>query len=85
MKVKLISKAEKKFLKLPPHIQKKAYKQFAFLDTDFNHPSLHTKRMKGVDRWEARIDYQYRFTFYVQKDTITILSIGPHDEGLGAK
>lgn len=70
MKIKLSNKAEKSFIKLPAHIRKKGYKQFAFLDKDFHHPSLHTKRMKGLDRWEARIDYHYRFTFVVENDMI---------------
>ncbi|MGI8419723.1 MAG: hypothetical protein ACR2LN_03700 [Candidatus Levyibacteriota bacterium] len=35
--------------------------------------------------FEARIDYHYRFTFSISAEEIIILSIGPHDEGLGKK
>lgn len=60
-------------------------KQLLLLIKDFQHPSLHLKKMSGENRYEARIDYHYRFTFIVEEQTIIILSVGPHDEGLGKK
>lgn len=86
MKIKLQRKAEKAYLKLSPAIREKANKKFLLLDQDIHHPQLFTKKMQGfIERWEARIDYHYRFTFTVEEDTIQILSIGMHDEGLGKK
>jgi len=41
--------------------------------------------MGGSDVFEARIDIHYRFTFQVMEDQIFILTIGPHDKGLGKK
>ena len=85
MNIKLNKKAEKGYIKLSPEIKNKANKKFLLLDIDIHHPQLYTKKMGGSDRWEARIDYHYRFTFVVENNTILILSIGPHDEGLGKR
>jgi plasmid maintenance system killer protein len=41
--------------------------------------------MSGIDRFEARIDYKYRFTFNWENDEIIIISVGPHDVGLGKR
>jgi hypothetical protein len=41
--------------------------------------------MEGLDRYEARVDWHYRMTFAILQDHIYILTIGPHDEGLGKK
>jgi len=79
------AKADKGYQKLPPKIQKKADKQLSYLINNYRYPSLRTKKMQGEDYFEARIDYHYRFTFHVKKNTILILSIGMHDEGLGKK
>lgn len=86
MRIKLDRKAEKAYLKLSPVIREKANKKFTLLDKDVHHPQLFTKKMQGfTDRWEARIDYHYRFTFIVEEDTILILTIGMHDKGLVKK
>ncbi len=77
--------AEKQTKKLPSKIKKKFLKQLSFLQNDFNYPSLHVKKMKDSDRWEARIDYHYRFSFGVEDDIIIITSVGMHDAGLGKK
>lgn len=75
----------KAYKKLPFQIQKKVDKQVKYLLLDMFHPSLHTKRMQGFDRWEARVDKSYRLTFEKTVDTITLRTVGPHDEGLGKK
>ena len=75
----------KSYHKLPQNIQKKVDKQIRFLLTDFFYPSLRTKRMSGLDRWESRVDRSYRFTFNKDNDTIILRTVGPHDEGLGKK
>lgn len=78
-------KAERSYKKLPLNLQKKADKQFSYLISNYRHPSLRARKMGGQDSFEARIDIHYRFTFQIEKDTIYILTIGPHDEGLGKK
>ena len=71
--------------KLEKSIQTKFLKQILLLVDNINHPSLHTKKMSGSENFEARIDYHYRFTFFIEEKTIIILSIGTHDQGLGKK
>lgn len=85
MKIKLDKRAEKAYLKLPLHIQKKAKKKFLLLDEGTGNKSLKAKKMSGANRYEVRIDYHYRFTFIVDTGVILILSIGMHDTGLGKK
>ncbi len=85
MKVRLSKIAQKEYKKLPDEIKNKANNKFLLLDIDLHHPQLFTKKMTGLKRWESRINYQYRFTFIIEENTILILSIGPHDEGLGKK
>lgn len=75
----------KVYRKLPLKIQKKVDKQVQYLLLNMFHPSLYTKRMQGIDRWEARVDKSYRLTFEKTEDTITLRTVGPHDEGLDKK
>ena len=77
-------KADKGYKKLSSKIQKKADKQFDCLLINYRHPSLRTRKMER-NVFEGRIDYLYRFTFIIENETIYILTIGPHDEGLGKK
>ena len=85
MKLKFTSVASKQVEKLPKEIVKKFYKQALYLLDNPRHPSLRARKMSGEDKFEARIDRQYRFTFYLEGDSAVILSVGPHDTGLGKK
>jgi len=79
MKIRLTQKAEKCIKKIPFQIRKGFIKQLNLLEKNINHPSLKVKKMKNLERFEARIDYHYRFTFITINDYIYILSIGPYD------
>jgi len=82
--IKFGGKAEKELRRLPQTVVKKMHKQLRLLIEDIHYPSLHAKKLQGeYGKWEARIDYHYRFTFIIGGRSITILSIGPHDQGLG--
>lgn len=83
MQFHFTAQAKKSYRKLHPNIQKKADKQLVTLLQSPKHPSLRVKKMKDKQIWEARIDYQYRITFIIQNDNLYILTLGPHDEGLG--
>ncbi len=85
MKITVSPDALKRLDKLPLPIRKKFTKQVSFLITNPKHPSLHGRKMADPDSFEARIDLHYRFTFVVTGENILILTIGPHDEGLGKK
>lgn len=80
----------KKFIKtygrLPLSIQRKVDKQIKLLLSDLRHPSIRVKKLEGFsDVWEGRVDRAYRFVFAIEADTIILLRVGPHDEGLGKK
>lgn len=79
MRIKIADTAIQQYLKLPPSLQKKADKQFAYLLSDFQHPSLHAKRYKGHDElWQARIDKEWRFYFFIVEPNFIIVSIIKH-------
>ena len=77
-------KFKRNYQKLPTKIRKKFAKQLNFLVTNFRHPSLRVKKMKGRENvWEARVDRSYRFTFHKENSDIILRTVGPHDEALG--
>lgn len=84
MRVIIAPEAEEQLSNLPVYIQKKAHRQFTFLILNYHHPSLRSRKMVG-SIFEARIDRHYRFTFQILGAEIYILTIGPHDVGLGKK
>jgi mRNA-degrading endonuclease RelE of RelBE toxin-antitoxin system len=83
MNIKAYESFRKSFQNLPTSIRKKTEKQIHLLLKDFNHPSLHTKKIKGKSEiWEARVDLHYRMTFEVVEDTIFLRVVGNHDDVL---
>lgn len=83
MNIKAYESFKKCYKDLPFNIQKKVDKQIALLSDNFQHPSLHTKKIKGAPGiWEARIDISYRVTFEIIGDTIFLRVVGNHNEVL---
>jgi len=81
MKIKAYRKFQKAYQNLSKDIQKKVDKQILLLSKDFEHPSLHTKKIKGSKGiQETRIDLYHRVTFEVIEDTIFLRVAGNHDE-----
>lgn len=76
---------KKRYKRLSSAIQRKFTKQLELLVENYRYPSLRAKKMTGINRFEARIDRHYRFTFEIENDEIVLRTIGPHDEGLGKK
>ncbi len=86
MRVKLLPKAEKSYTRLPYNIQKKVQKVILIVSQNQESKSLKIKKLKRFkNRWEARIDYTYRLTYSIIEDTLIIMTMGMHDEGLGKK
>lgn len=86
MKIAKTENFAKGYKKLPLNIQKKTDKQLTLLSQNLRHPSIRAKKLEGfVDVWEGRVDRHYRFAFVIDVDVITLLRVGPHDEGLGKK
>lgn len=74
---------KKKFTKLPLSLQKRFNIKLTLLVTNPRHPSLRARKMGGFEIFEARLTEHYRFTYRVINSEVWLLTIGPHDEGLG--
>ena len=83
MNLNTTAKFKKQYDKLPRNIQIKTQRILNYLKEDLRYPSIHAKKKQGEDMWEGRVDRFYRFTFTITEDTITLRTIGPHDEALG--
>ena len=54
MTIKAYKRFKKSYQSLPKNIQAKVDRQLVALQTNFRHPSLHTKKIKGsCGIWEA--------------------------------
>lgn len=71
---------DRAYKKLPEEIQEQFKKKFElFVSSNFMHPSLRVKRIKGTeDIWEASIDMAHRFTFEKIEGGIRLRVIGRH-------
>jgi mRNA interferase RelE/StbE len=64
---------------LPWPIRKAVYKQAAFLVQSLRHPSLRAKKHnEAEDKWQARVNQDWRFYFRIVGDTYIITEIIPH-------
>lgn len=79
MRIRLSLTALEQYRRLPQSLQKKADKQFEYLLQDVRHPSLHAKKYKGTDDlWQARIDKDWRFYFFIVEPHYVIVSVIKH-------
>ena len=63
----------------PAAVQKAFFKQIHLLSENFRHPSLRAKKLEGSeDRWQARVNRDWRFYFHIAGDTYVILDLIPH-------
>ncbi len=64
---------------LAQNVQKQTDKQLELLLTNFRHPSLRTKKIRGTDNiWEARVTREYRFTFQIEGELYILRKVGTH-------
>ncbi len=83
MKIKAYHQFKRQYDNLPVQIKKKVDSKIRFLSLDFQHPSLHTKKIRGCrDIWEARVDLKYRMTFEIIEETIFLRVVGNHEDVL---
>jgi len=69
----------KHYTRLPETIRKKVDRQILLLCKDIRHPGSCAKKMEGGDDlWEARVDYHFRMTFQLGKETIIFRDVGTH-------
>lgn len=76
---------KRQYRKLSQDHRKKFDKQLSYLMENPRHPSLRSKKMAGAEKFEARLDRHFRFTYLIATNEIWLLTIGPHDVGLGKK
>ncbi len=68
------------FKNLPREIQQRAEKAILLLTTNPAHPSLRTRKMKGLeDIWEASVTMSYRITYQRAGQALILRRIGTHD------
>lgn len=79
------NKFRKQFKKLPQTLQKRFNNKLSVLLANPHHPGFHSRKMGGINNFEARLTEHYRFTYAIVENEIWLLTIGSHDEGLGKK
>ena len=63
----------------PAPVRKAFFKQIKFLEQNLHHPSLRAKKYdEAQDRWQARVNKNWRFYFSIVDDTYLILKLIPH-------
>jgi hypothetical protein len=79
MKIRYSLTAANAYAAAPPKIQKAFLKQVGFLVQNLSHPSLRAKKYdEARDRWQARVNRDWRFYFSIENDTYVVLDIIPH-------
>lgn len=79
MKIRYSKSFVEDYKKIPQHKQKKIDKAIKLIQEDLYHPGLNTRKMVGVSKWEARVDYHYRLTFEIVGEAIQMSRVGTHD------
>ena len=79
MRIRYSRSAVKAFADAPAKVQKNFLKQAELLVQNLRHPSLRAKKYdEGKDRWQARVNQDWRFYFNLEADTYVILDITAH-------
>ena len=79
MKVRLSDEAIETLKDAPINVRRAFEKQLRFLANDLRHPSLHAKKYdESKDRWQARVNKNWRFYFNIVGDTYIIRKVIPH-------
>lgn len=67
------------YIAAPPEVQKRFGQQLAHLLRNLRHPSLHAKKYdEARDRWQARVNDNWRMYFRIESDAYVLLEIVPH-------
>jgi mRNA-degrading endonuclease RelE of RelBE toxin-antitoxin system len=65
--------------KAPEAVRKAFFKQVKLLQQNLLHPSLRAKKYdESKDRWQARVNENWRFYFRITDDTYRIEKVIPH-------
>jgi mRNA interferase RelE/StbE len=79
MKIDYLPQALRALKDAPAGVRKAFFKQVAFLEKDLRHPSLQAKKFdEAKDRWQARVNRDWRFYFNIVGDTYIIRDVVAH-------
>jgi hypothetical protein len=79
MKIKYSDAVTEALENAPDAAQKAFFKQTKLLEQNLRHPSLRAKKYdEAMDRWQARVNRDWRFYFRIIDDTYYILKLIPH-------
>jgi mRNA-degrading endonuclease RelE of RelBE toxin-antitoxin system len=79
MKIEYSEAVTRSLAKAPVAVRRAFYKQIEFLSHNLHHPSLRAKKYdEAGDRWQARVNDNWRFYFRIAGDTYRILKLIPH-------
>ncbi|MFH1741387.1 MAG: type II toxin-antitoxin system mRNA interferase toxin, RelE/StbE family [bacterium] len=80
MRIEYSDEFKKQYKHLPRDVRDRARKQLALFLENPRHPSLQSKKLKGIQGiWQARITHAYRFTFQIEGDLYRLLHIFHHE------
>ena len=69
------------YKKLPMTIREQTDRCIELLESNPYHPSLHVHKRRGEGEvWQARITRSYRLFFAMEGQTITLISVEPHEK-----
>ena len=78
MRVDYLPRALKALRDAPLSVQKAFFKQVKLLEKDLRHPSLHAKKYdEALDRWQARVNKDWRFYFNIVDDVYVTAAVEP--------
>ena len=79
MRVIRSSHFERNYAKAPDYVRRTFDKQSCLLAENLRHPSLCAKKYdEGAGLWQARVNQDWRFYFYIHGDIYYIVDIIPH-------
>ena len=79
MKRQLTDTALESYVAAPLSVRKAFDKQTALLLQNLRYPSLQAKKYsESADKWQARVNKDWRFYFKIVGDTYIITDIVPH-------
>lgn len=79
MLISYTPKFKEKLKSFPKEIREKFYKQAFLLSQNLRHPSLRAKKYdESSGLWQARVNSNIRFYFFIEKDTYSLINIRKH-------